>query len=65
MSGELLMSTTQPLKIGDWTFPSLTPPRFSALHLERASVPAAPVIEEFSVIMSDGWQSAMPVEIQE
>lgn len=63
ISGELLMSTTAPLRIGSWTFPSLTPPRITELHLRRASVPALPVANEFSVIMSDDWRSAMPMDL--
>lgn len=65
ISGELLMSTTAPIKIGDWTFPSLTPPRFTELYLDRATVPSAPNAAEFSVIMSDDWRSAMPVDVQQ
>ncbi len=60
ISGELLMSTTPPIRIGSWTFPSLTPPRFTELHLARAAVPATPNADEFSVILSDGWQTAQP-----
>lgn len=65
ISGELLMSTTAPVRIGSWTFPSLTPPRFSELHLSRASVPSGPVLDDFSVIMSDGWQTAQPIEVMQ
>ena len=64
VSGELLMSTTVPIRLGGWSFPSLTPPRFAELNLSRASVPAAPINEEFSVIMSKGWQAAQPKEIE-
>lgn len=64
ISGELLMSTTPPLKIGNWIFPSYTPPSFKELTLSRATVPAAPVSEEFNVIMSSDWQEAMPKEIK-
>lgn len=64
ISGELLYSTTPPLKIGSWTFPSLTPPRFIELHLSRGTVPAMPSDKEFSVIMSSDWQIAMPKELQ-
>lgn len=62
ISGELLMSTTSPVKIGSWTFPSLTPPRFTELHLSRATVPSAPSANEFSTIMSDDWQTAQPAQ---
>lgn len=64
ISGELLYSTTAPLKIGNWTFPSLTPPKFTELNLSRGSVPAMPNSKEFSVILSDDWQAAMPKEMQ-
>lgn len=64
ISGELLMSTTAPIKIGSWTFPSLTPPRFSSLKLGRAEKPSAPSKAAFSVILSKGWQSAKPKEMQ-
>ncbi len=64
ISGELLMSTTAPLEIGRWTFPSLTPPRFSELYLSRASVPAMPNAKEFDTIMSSDWEYAMPRDVQ-
>lgn len=62
VSGELLMSTTQPIKIGGWTFPSNNPPQFSELTFARVSqtVPAAPVKDEFGPLMMDGWKSVMP-----
>lgn len=64
VSGELLVSTTAPLKIGNWSFPSYTPPKFSSLNLARAKIPNAPNVNMFGVIMSDGWQSAMPKEVK-
>mgnify|MGYP001774900343 CR=1 FL=1 len=64
VSGELLYSTTAPIKFGNWTFPSLTPPRFSELVLDRATVPAMVVADEFSVIMSPDWVHASQMEIQ-
>lgn len=64
ISGELLYSTTPPLKIGSWTFPSLTPPKFTTLSLARGTVPAMPNSGDFVVIMSDDWQVAMPKELQ-
>ena len=60
LSGELLMSTTAPLKIGSWTFPSNTPPKFSSLTISRAAVPAAPRRAEFVAITGAGWKSVMP-----
>lgn len=62
VSGELLMSTTAPIKIGRWTFPSTTPPRFSEFTLTRASIPAAPGKKEFGRLMSDGWQTYRPIQ---
>lgn len=60
ISGELLMSTTAPLKIGSWTFPSTTPPRFTFLQFERAGIPDMPTKNEFGVLMSSGWQEYIP-----
>ena len=57
------MSTKSTVKIGSWKFPSLTPPRFTELHLSRATVPSAPSANEFSAIMSDDWQTVQPVEV--
>ncbi len=57
ISGELLMSTTSPLKIGNWVFPSTTPPAFTKFNLSRAKTPSAPVRGEFDAIMRDGWKS--------
>lgn len=55
LSGELLMSTEAPLKVGGWTFPSTTPPRFSQLNIERAKYPAPVKKNEFSKITDAGW----------
>lgn len=60
VSGELLMSTTPPLKLGGWTFPSTTPPRFSEMNLVRAPRPAVPARTEFGVLFSSGWQEYNP-----
>lgn len=59
LSGELLMSTTAPLKIGSWTFPSTTPPKFSRLTLSRAEYPAAVRKTEFAPIMRRGWMDGL------
>lgn len=56
VSGELLMSTTSPLKIGDWVFPSTKPPYFSKLTLSRATLPKMPSNKDFSELIRDGWQ---------
>ena len=55
VSGELLMSTTYPLRIGNWMFPSTTPPRFSKFNLNRAKIPEMPNAKEFDAIMKSGW----------
>ena len=55
VSGELLMSTTSPLRIGNWVFPSTTPPKFSKFNLGRAKIPDMPNKNEFDAIMKSGW----------
>lgn len=63
VSGELLMSTTSPLKIGNWIFPSTTPPQFSSFTLSRATRPAMPTRGEFNSLMRTGWQGTIPTTI--
>lgn len=60
VSGELLMSKTPPLRIGNWPFPSETPPHFSKLTFGNVKIPRAPEKENFAPLMSSGWQSFMP-----
>ena len=55
VSGELLLAGTAPLRIGNWSFPSLTAPSFSKLILTRASVPATPDTDEFDKIIKQDW----------
>ncbi len=62
VSGELLMSTNAPLKIGSWTFPTINPPGFSEIHFTRAQIPSAINTREFDAIMRDGWQDIMPAD---
>jgi type II secretory pathway pseudopilin PulG len=57
VSGELLMSTTSPLRIGSWTFPSSTPPRFKTLELSRGTLPATPDNSEFNKLIKSGWKT--------
>lgn len=57
VSGELLMSSNPPIKIGGWAFPSATPPSFAALNLTRAKLPAIPNADEFKDIITNGWQT--------
>jgi len=56
VSGELLSSTTSPLKIGTWIFPSLTPPKFSKLNLSRATIPKMPSDSDFDKLLKIGWR---------
>ncbi len=56
VSGELLMSTTVPLKLGGWGFPSVRPPEFKKLTLSRAKIPDAPNANEFKELLRDDWQ---------
>ena len=62
VSGELLMSTTAPIKFGAWSWPSANPPAFTDLTLSRAPIPDGPDPDEFGVIMSGAWQDAMPID---
>lgn len=63
VSGELLMSTNAPIRIGGWSFPSATPPRFSELSISHGRMPDAPVRGEFDMIMRDGWREYNPAEV--
>lgn len=56
VSGELLMSTTPPLKIGNWVFQSTRPPEFSRFNLSRAELPTAPSRNAFSPLVRSGWR---------
>jgi hypothetical protein len=58
ISGELLMSTTAPLRIGNWVFPSTKPPAFSEFILQRASRPTMPGAGGFDAVTRTGWQTA-------
>ena len=60
VSGELMMSTNSPIKFGSWSFPSTTPPTFSALNIARTQMPTLPVATEFGALMSTGWQGYIP-----
>lgn len=56
ISGELLVSTTSPLKIGDWVFPSTKPPAFSEFNISRAKLPKKINQSDFGELMKTGWQ---------
>ena len=61
VSGELMVSTNnKPLKLGNWSFPSTTPPTFSVLNLTRATTPKMPSKSEFGVLMTSDWQTYVP-----
>lgn len=62
VSGELMMSTNSPIKLGNWVFPSITPPSFTKLSLSRAKIPSMPKETEFKSLMSSDWQSIAPQE---
>jgi type II secretory pathway pseudopilin PulG len=57
VSGELLMSSTAPLRIGSWSFPSITPPSFASFEMARAKIPDTPNAYEFDKIMKSGWRT--------
>lgn len=61
VSGELLMSTTAPLKIGSWSFPSTTPPRFTQFKVSRASIPSMPTSGEFDTLIKSGWSTVQSI----
>lgn len=59
VSGELLMSSSVPLRLGSWSFPSSTPPKFNSLKIMRTNIPAAPKKDEFKKLMDTNWKSVM------
>lgn len=58
VSSELLLSGQVPLQIGDWVFPSVTPPEFSNFGLARATLSAAPDTRQFEKLLNNGWKQA-------
>lgn len=57
VSGELLMSTTIPLRIGSWSFPSTVPPSFTKFNVAKATLPSAPSGSEFRPLLRSGWKT--------
>ena len=57
VSGELLMTSNAPLKIGNWVFPTNVPPSCSKFILTRASIPPVPDKDEFKKLTSKNWQT--------
>ena len=60
VSGELMLSTNSPIKLGTWTFPSTVPPSFTEFVVSRAKVPSMPGEHEFEALMSSGWKNVVP-----
>lgn len=60
VSGELLMSTTPPIRFGNWVFQSTKPPQFSSLTLSRAARPQMPVHSMFNALIRSGWRVTIP-----
>lgn len=56
VSGELLMSTVSPIKIGNWFFPSTRPPVFKQFSISRAELPKGPLRGEFDALTQSGWK---------
>jgi hypothetical protein len=55
VSGELMMSSNPPIRIGSWYFPSQNPPKFKNLKLSNAQMPATPTAAEFDELIKTGW----------
>ena len=57
VSGELLVSSTAPIKFGNWAFPSKASPSFASLTLARSPIPPVPMRDEFGPITTGGWKA--------
>ena len=57
VSGELLLSSNAPIKLGNWSFPSKTPPSFASLTLARSPIPKIADKKEFEPLMKSGWKT--------
>ncbi len=64
VSGELMVSTTPPLKIGSWVFPSTSAPRFADFSLSRAEIPDTPTTDEFDILFHAGWRAYNPDNLE-
>lgn len=58
VSGELLMSTTPPIRFGNWVFQSTKPPQFSSFTLSRGTRPGMPSRGAFNALMRSGWRAS-------
>lgn len=61
VSGELLLSSNAPIKLGNWSFPSKNPPSFEFLSLARSPIPKLPLKDEFAPIIKSGWKTTEPI----
>ncbi|MCQ2574673.1 MAG: hypothetical protein MJ156_01030 [Alphaproteobacteria bacterium] len=55
VSGELLLSSVAPLKVGNWVFPTTTPPKFTVFKLNRASITNVPNANEYKKLIDKDW----------
>ncbi len=60
VSGELMLSTNSPIKLGAWAFPSTVPPSFTGFRISRAKIPSMPNEHEFEALMSSDWKNVIP-----
>lgn len=57
VSGELLVSSNVPLRLGAWSFPSTNVPLFKTLTLGRAPILAVPSNDAFAAILNNNWKT--------
>ncbi len=62
VSGELLLSSNPPIKLGGWSFPSKNPPSFASLTLARSPIPKIPARGEFAPIIKSDWKTIEPIK---
>jgi len=55
VSGELLLSSVAPLKIGSWVFPTTTPPQFTKFELNRAAITSVPNADNYKELIEKDW----------
>lgn len=60
VTGELLLSSNAPLKIGNWSFPSNNLPTFRQFTLSRANINPAPTSRDFPAMYNSAWQTISP-----
>lgn len=57
VSGELLMSTGAPIKLGGWVFPSGKAPTFTEINLSRSQIKPIPSKKEFNFMFDANWKN--------